>query len=50
MKLFYLNVCEWVLSMMLAYACNCIYQTDASNESIYADINLNFVKDLEEDS
>ena len=36
--------------MKLAYACNCIYRADASNESIYAEIYLNFVKDLEEGS
>ena len=39
-----------VLSMKSAYACNCIYWADASNKSIYADIYLNFVKDLEEGS
>ena len=38
-----------MLSMKLAYACNCIYRADASNESIYADIYLNLVKDLDED-
>ena len=36
--------------MKLAQACNFIYPADASNESIYADIYLNFVKDLEEGS
>ena len=36
--------------MKLAYACNCIYRADASNESIYAEIYLNFVKDFEEGS
>ena len=36
--------------MKLAYACNCIYRADASNESIYSDIYLNFVKELEEGS
>ena len=36
--------------MKLAYACNSIYRTDASNESIQADIYFNFVKDLEEGS
>ena len=34
--------------MKLAYGCNCIYRTDASNESIYADISFNFVKGLKE--
>ena len=36
--------------MKLAYGCNCIYRADASNESIYADIYLNFVKDIKEGS
>ena len=36
--------------MKLAYACNCIYRADTSNESIYASIYLNFVKDLDEGS
>ena len=36
--------------MKLAYACNCIYRADASNESIYSGIYFNFVKDLEERS
>ena len=36
--------------MELAYVCNCIYWADASNESVYADIYFNFVKDLEEGS
>ena len=36
--------------MKLAYACNCIYWADASNESIHAYIYFNFVKDLEERS
>ena len=38
-----------MLSMKLAYACNCIYRADASNGSIYAEIYLNLVKELDED-
>ena len=38
-----------MLSVKLAYACNCIYLY-ASNESTYAEIYLNFVKDLEDGS
>ena len=39
-----------MLSKKLTYACNCNYRAYASNESIYAEMYLNFVKDLKEGS